>query len=323
MLVRRFSLLGSYREAQLFIRSSSELSPSESASGKERASLGDFSRALDEKLGGLAQAESQSGEKGATSISNRAERMSRIAMGLETERLSPAPPLVAPAAERAVTASVAGDPEDLGGGDLPVLRVVQVRRVPSSSAGLRPASASTVKIEAVRSLVDKAGERHGVDPALGMAVARVESSFNTQATSTDGHATKGLFQLLDSTGRERLAEIDPRARYEPYDPDLNVELGMSHLRYLKELFLAPSKLKNGSATVPAEDKESLERFMVAAFNAGEGRVAQAQREAFLAGKDPSTFTDVLAYLPSSTQRYVEKVFSAKKSFSSKPLSEQG
>ena len=44
-----------------------------------------------------------------------------------------------------------------------------------------------------------------------------------------------------------------------------------------------------------------------AFNAGEGRVAVAQRLAEKAGKDPQSWSDVAEYLANETRRYVERI----------------
>ena len=49
---------------------------------------------------------------------------------------------------------------------------------------------------------------------------------------------------------------------------------------------------------------------MAAYNAGEGRVAQAQAQAERDGKNPSIFENVRPYLPDSTQDYVDKVFAS-------------
>jgi len=48
-------------------------------------------------------------------------------------------------------------------------------------------------------------------------------------------------------------------------------------------------------------------FAVAAYNAGEGRVARAQARAAAAGGDPTRFTDVRRFLPGTTQGYVDRV----------------
>ena len=63
----------------------------------------------------------------------------------------------------------------------------------------------------------------------------------------------------------------------------------------------------GRTTVPVADAGERRLFAVAAFNAGEGRVAEAQARARNAGGDPTRFADVRPFLPSITQTYVGRV----------------
>jgi soluble lytic murein transglycosylase-like protein len=158
------------------------------------------------------------------------------------------------------------------------------------------------------------GEKFGVDPNLAKAVVHTESGFNPKAVSSDGHASKGLFQLLDSTGKDLLSRLDRAEQsYDPFNPDLNIELGTSYLRYLHDIFRTPTTLSSSHVTAAVEDPDTLEKFAVAAFNAGEGRVASAQKRAAKLGKNPASYRDVEPHLPASTRQYVARVSSAKKS----------
>jgi len=187
--------------------------------------------------------------------------------------------------------------------------VLDVRKV--EMAGL-PVNYGPVSKEGIRAMLGEAGQKFGVNPTLAMAVVRAESDFNHKAVSSDGHASKGLFQLLDTTGRGLLARGDnPNRKYEPFDPSQNVELGTSYMKYLHSIFSTPTALPNDHSTVPAKNPDSLERLAVAAFNAGEGRVAAAQKRAERAGKDPSNYEHVEPYLPKSTQTYVGRVINGK------------
>jgi soluble lytic murein transglycosylase-like protein len=167
---------------------------------------------------------------------------------------------------------------------------------------------------AVQQLVRLAGSRHGIDPALSMAVVSAESSFDPKALSSDGHLSKGLMQLLDSTGKEELAQLSGAKEYEPYHPHLNVDLGVRYLRRLHDMFSAPTVITSTLTTAPAANSSSLEKLAVAAFNAGQGRVASAQQRAQRDGKNPTEFADVEAYLPQSTQEYVRRVMSKRDDF---------
>jgi len=70
----------------------------------------------------------------------------------------------------------------------------------------------------------------GVDPKLALAVAKVESDFNPRAVSSADAI--GLFQVLPSTGRESFGV----KRWELFDEDININVGLRHLRRLIRLF---------------------------------------------------------------------------------------
>jgi hypothetical protein len=155
--------------------------------------------------------------------------------------------------------------------------------------------------------------QNGVDPLLGISIVASESSFNPAAVSQDGHESKGLFQLLDSTGRELKAQLKESFttvdEYNPFEPKENVELGINYLRKLHDYFGKETTLHDGLMTYQAANASSLEELAVAAFNAGEGRVAQAQAKAKAAGREPGEFEEVARYLPETTVDYVKKVIS--------------
>lgn len=167
---------------------------------------------------------------------------------------------------------------------------------------------------AMRELVEDAGHKLGIDPALSLAVAKAESSFNPRAVSSDGHASKGLFQLLDSTGLGLHNKLEMRGRYDPFNPTMNAQLGVNYLRYLHDIFSKETPLPNSLSTAPAANSTSLEKLAVAAFNAGEGRVAGAQARSKSMGKNPGEYHDVEQYLPESTQDYVQRVLEFRSSF---------
>jgi hypothetical protein len=192
--------------------------------------------------------------------------------------------------------------------------VLSVKRVKSSELEELAVAPREERENHVRAMVSDAGIKHGVDPVLGLAVVSAESGFDPKALSSDGHYSKGLFQLLDSTAntiieREGVGEV-----YSPYEPRQNVDLGVRYLRYLHDLFTKPTDLPNGMQTYPTANSSSLEKLAVAAFNAGEGRVAASQSAALRAGKDPSVYEEISMYLPESTQKYVERVLASKGEF---------
>ncbi len=99
----------------------------------------------------------------------------------------------------------------------------------------------------VHQLAAKASDQHQIDQDFIEAVIRAESAGNPRARSPKG--AQGLMQLMPQTA-SRLGVTDA------YDPAANVDAGTRHLRALLEQY-------NGDAVKA-----------LAAYNAGEGRVAQ-------------------------------------------------
>ena len=224
----------------------------------------------------------------------------------------PKPSLKSPEFERIspeATASETVTPEPLG---VKTPAVLSIRRIPDPDDMARMRRADREKI--VEKLVSDHGVEQGIDPALSMALVSVESAFNPTAVSSDGHYSKGLFQLLDRTGKLMLEDAGLNRPYDPFDPALNSQLGVRYLRRLHDMFSTENELSNGVRTVAAANSASLEKLAVAAYNAGEGRVAWAQQRAIANGANASVYDAVERYLPASTQEYVRKVTAARERF---------
>lgn len=197
--------------------------------------------------------------------------------------------------------------------DAPV--IISAKRTSSPKPSLSTPSVPT-ELDNIKEIVTTAGKYHGVDPSLTLAVAQAESSFRPDAVSSDGHYSKGVFQLLDSTASEMMQITDTQDEYDPFDVGMNSFLGVGYLRRLHDMFSEPTQLSSRTATIPAKDANELEKFAVAAFNAGQGRVARAQARALSIGKDPSVFSSIESFLPRSTQEYVARVQESREGFAS-------
>jgi cell wall-associated NlpC family hydrolase len=125
-----------------------------------------------------------------------------------------------------------------------------IRRVlPQTAAASSPTSAgggSGLAGVPYADLFTAAGARHGVDPALLAAVAKVESGFDSSAVSPAG--ATGLMQFMPATARG--LGVDPA------DPASSVDGAARYLRQLTDRF--------GSTDLA-----------LAAYNAGPGAVARA------------------------------------------------
>ena len=194
-------------------------------------------------------------------------------------------------------------------------RYEAVEDLTSPKAMLAPTSVVAGGRTVEQSIKD-VGRQVGIDPLLGLAVAKAESSLNSTALSSDGHSTKGLFQLKDTTGKDVMARLGISGQYDPYNPELNMRLGLSHLLDLHSLFKSGGVLGQGVNVAAAEDSASLERFALSAFNAGQGRVAAAQQQAVKAGLNPGDFNQVKEFLPAITRNYVERIISDRDLFAS-------
>ena len=94
-------------------------------------------------------------------------------------------------------------------------------------------------------LAEDASRRHGLDPALVLAVVAVESGFRPEAVSPKG--AQGLMQLMPRTAAALGVQ-------DPLDPGQNLDAGVRHLESLLKLY--DGDLKRA----------------LAAYNAGQGAV---------------------------------------------------
>lgn len=153
--------------------------------------------------------------------------------------------------------------------------------------------------------IEDASRSAEVDPHLAVAVAVAESSLDPTAESSDG-LSRGTFQVTGATQAEIRRKLANGRLERPAGQD-DVALGVAYLRYLDEIFQEPTRLGRGLETQPIARASERRRFTAAAFNAGEGRVATAQRRAEAAGGDPTRYADIRPHLPSITRTYVDRV----------------
>jgi LysM repeat protein len=98
----------------------------------------------------------------------------------------------------------------------------------AASTGDAVSSDVTARVAAIQALVRAEAARQGLDPALALAVASVESSFNPRAVSRTGAV--GVMQLMPRTARWLAAQLgQPIDRTDAAD---NITGGVAFLRYL-------------------------------------------------------------------------------------------
>jgi soluble lytic murein transglycosylase-like protein len=139
-----------------------------------------------------------------------------------------------------------------GGGEVACGRDVIVRVEPDEveyPEESEPAVAATIELPPVpqrfRELITTTAAKYNVPASLVHALIQVESGYRHRAVSRKG--ARGLMQVLPSTGRQYGA-------LDLFDPKVNVDAGVRHLKSLLRRFELPVAL--------------------AAYNAGEGAVAR-------------------------------------------------
>ncbi len=141
------------------------------------------------------------------------------------------------------------------------------------------ASMSTSGLNQYIPLVKKYSEEYKVDWVLVLAVMKQESRFNFEAVSYKG--AYGLMQIMPMTQIEIAEKIGVD---EASTPRNNIKAGIYHLKSLFAVF------KN----IQKEDRICL---TLAAYNAGLGRVQDAQKIASYMGNDPRKWSSICAALP--------------------------
>ncbi len=122
------------------------------------------------------------------------------------------------------------------------------------------------------------------DPALVAALIRQESSFEPGATSEAG--ARGLMQVMPRVAKAlaRAEKITPWDAEMLYDPEVNVRLGVIHLKSFTSHYAHPA-------------------LALAAYNAGPGRVARWSKRP--GARDPELFIERIRF--TETRGYVRTV----------------
>ena len=99
--------------------------------------------------------------------------------------------------------------------------------------------------EQYRDLVTKTANKYGVEPRVVSALIQVESAYHSRAVSPKG--ARGLMQLMPATGRQYGA-------LDLFDPKVNLEAGVQHLKKLLTRYDLPLALAAYNAGETAVDR---------------------------------------------------------------------
>lgn len=135
----------------------------------------------------------------------------------------------------------------------------------------------TSRISPYDDMIRKYAAQLGWDWRMLAAVVYQESKFSINSNSVRG--AQGLMQVMPSTAR--YYGID-----DLLDPEKNLIAGTSHLKRLQNMF---------NRSVP--DQTELIKFTLAAYNAGEGRIADCRNFAASRQVDNSRWDEIVKIIP--------------------------
>ncbi len=172
---------------------------------------------------------------------------------------------------------------DVGGAEAPRLSTAEL--IPDSDPGLDLDPDLRSFLRDHGTTVKRQAARYGFDWRLILAMVRQESRFTSEAVSNKGAA--GLMQLMPSTGEEvaRRLSLD-----DVEHPEDNIKGGVYYLKTLYGLF----------AGVDEPDRTKL---ALAAYNAGIGRIYDAQEIAAYMNENPARWNAVKDALPFLSKRF--------------------
>jgi membrane-bound lytic murein transglycosylase F len=146
------------------------------------------------------------------------------------------------------------------------------------------ASMNTAGLDLYLPLVKKYAQEYGIDWVLILAMMKQESRFNHEAVSYKG--AYGLMQIMPVTQIELAEKLGVE---ETITPRNNIKAGIFHLKSLYAAF----------ENIQEEDRICLS---LAAYNAGLGRVLDAQKIASYMGNDPHRWSSVREAFPFLTKK---------------------
>jgi len=97
--------------------------------------------------------------------------------------------------------------------------------------------------------IEAYGRQYNIDPNLIAIIITMESGGYAQARSEVG--AQGLMQIMPATAQDIASKFlkQPRATYDIYDPQTNIEFGTAYLAHLRDTFGAPDQAPSWNTTV--------------------------------------------------------------------------
>ena len=162
----------------------------------------------------------------------------------------------------------------------------------------------------IRQALERASRHFDASDSLTVntleAVYGRESSFGTMLGTRGSASAAGHFQFTPETARRYGLSVSKK-NDQRFDIDHASSAAARYLKDLDTMFSKRTTLSRQRDTIAVAGVSERKKFVLGAFNAGEGRVAHAQRLAENAGKNPQVWSDVAVGLAEETKRYVETV----------------
>ena len=162
------------------------------------------------------------------------------------------------------------------------------------------------------------------------AIYGQESSFGILRRLPGIAGAVGEFHIEKKTA-ERYGLIVTKDNDQRFDLDYASITAARYLKDLNRFFGKVTNLGDAKATVPVADIVERKKFVLAAYNMGEGNVAHAQQLAQEAGKDPANWDEVKGFLDAVIEKkgvadkgrkYVDGVLKNETEFADKSLADK-
>ena len=161
------------------------------------------------------------------------------------------------------------------------------------------------------------------------AIYGQESSFGILLGTRGSSGAAGHFQFKLDTAREYGLSVS-KANDQRFDIDRTSSAAARYLKDLNSMFNHNTRVRGESVTVAVRNPQERYKFVLGSYSGGQRRIADAQRLAEKAGKNPRSWTDVQSFLEAAnpnermakrnaeeTRQYVEKVLAHELEFMQK------
>jgi len=157
------------------------------------------------------------------------------------------------------------------------------------------------------------------------AIYGQESSFGTQRRKRGMKGAAGDFQIEMATA-VRMGLTAKKENDQRFDVDDSSAAAAKYLKKLDDSFSNKTTLTTSLKTTPVNNSKERLKFVIASYNAGEGRIAKAQSLAKKSGEDPEKWDEVKGFLKEAgaskkkvdeINEYVDSVLENTKEFSKK------